>query len=210
MLTAKAVGRFFRGLAGTGAAVMLAGVLAGGTQAKAQEKSAAATSSLTLPGNTLSLPSNTVICVDGIVGAPEASAVTKEAVLAVLAGANRWEVHDTCDSASVRLKGSVLVSNTEKSRGESEKTSHASGAIGGAATATAAAVGGAFLAISGSESLHSSEKGQHASVSLRLVDAKGKILWAGTWDSEGGKTRHAVPDAAERVTKSFLRAVPAK
>jgi hypothetical protein len=53
--------------------------------------------------------------------------------------------------------------------------------------------------------LFSAETGTKASVTLRLVDQEGEVIWAYTQDSAGGKNKGAVADAVERAMKQLQR-----
>jgi hypothetical protein len=46
---------------------------------------------------------------------------------------------------------------------------------------------------------------EHAAVTIRLIDREGDIIWAITLESDGGKNKGAVGDAAERVVKRLIR-----
>ena len=80
------------------------------------------------------------------------------------------------------LKGSVIEKGEFTQRGEQEAAS----GIGG-------------------ERLYSSDQKKQATVTLRLVDKDGEILWAASLESTGGKTKGAIGDAADRAVRKFLR-----
>lgn len=56
-----------------------------------------------------------------------------------------------------------------------------------------------------SERLFSIETLSRASVTLRLTNREGDIIWAYTQDSAGGKTKGAVSDAVDRAIRQLGR-----
>lgn len=139
------------------------------------------------------------ICVDRLAGpAPLADAV-REMAFAALFSARRFTVLEKCEKAEATLKGAVLESGDRRTRAESEGIGF--GAIAGGASAGAIAGAGG----STGESLLSSEARRQASVTLRLVDSEGVVLWAYTQDSTGGKTKGPAADAVDRAIRQLLR-----
>jgi hypothetical protein len=124
---------------------------------------------------------------------------------AALFAAKRFVLLEKCEKADATLKGAVLDAMEQRSRSESEGMGF--GAVAGAGRAGSAGASAGFGGVSGSaaESLASSETRRQASVTLRLVNAEGRVLWAYTQDSAGGKTKGAVADAVERAIRQFLR-----
>lgn len=141
------------------------------------------------------------ICVEKIAGpAPVADAV-REMAFAALFAAKRFVVLEKCEKAEATLKGAVLESSDRRSRVESEGIGF--GAIAGGASAAGAGIAG--VAGSNGETLSSSEMRRQASVTLRLVDSEGAVLWAHTQDSSGGKTKGPAADAVDRAIRQLLR-----
>lgn len=106
----------------------------------------------------------------------------REIVIAKLYETTRFALTENCRSSEFLLKGSVVEKGEFSQRGEQE------GATG---------IGG--------ERLYSTDQKKQATVTLRLVDKDGEILWAASLESTGGKTKGAIGDAAERAVRKFLR-----
>lgn len=129
----------------------------------------------------------------------------KEMLIAQLFGAKRFALTEKCETADHRMMGTVTQQRQQVSRSESEGLSAGREAVGAAANSGSVAVGAAGAQLSAHESLSSSEMKEHAVVTLRLSDMEGEIIWAISLESDGGKTKGAVGDAAERAIKRLLR-----
>lgn len=106
----------------------------------------------------------------------------REMVIAKLFESKRFSLTENCEKAEFALKGTVIEKGEFSQRGEQEGAS----GIGG-------------------ERLYSTDQKKHATVTLRLVDKDGEILWASSQESTGGKTKGAIADAADRAVRKFLR-----
>jgi len=106
----------------------------------------------------------------------------REMVIARLFESKRFSLTENCEKTEFVLKGSVSEKGEFTQRAEQE---------------AAAGIGG--------ERLYSSDQKKQATVTLRLVDKDGEILWAASLESTGGKTKGAIGDAAERAVRKFLR-----
>ena len=106
----------------------------------------------------------------------------REMVIARLFESKRFSLTENCDKSEFVLKGSVSEKGEFTQRSEQE---------------AAAGIGG--------ERLYSADQKKQATVTLRLVDKDGEILWAASLESSGGKTKGAIGDAAERAVRKFLR-----
>lgn len=142
-----------------------------------------------------------VICVERLSGTQPLADAAREMTFAALYAAHRFTVLEKCDKAQATIKGAVLESSERRSRSESEGIGF--GAVTGGANSSQAGISG--VAGSNGESLSSSETKRQSSVSLRLVDSEGTVLWAVTQDSTGGKSKGAVADAVERAVRQLLR-----
>lgn len=145
------------------------------------------------------------LCVGKIMGDAETAPVVQEVAIGGLYASQKFAVTENCEKADAVLKGAVMMKSTMKARSEAEES--ALGAIVGSVRADAAGVSGGVggVGMSGSEALSSAEKGWQATVSLRLVDREGEVLWAGSWDSPGGKSKAPIPDATERLVRQLVR-----
>jgi hypothetical protein len=145
------------------------------------------------------------ICVDKIAGDEAIVAAAREFAIAGLFSARRFTVTERCEKADAVLKGAVIERSEKRVRAEGESTGF--GVARGGANVTGSTGSAGFGAAQGAngESLYSSETRSSASVTLRLVDQEGTIIWAYTQDSPGGKTKNAVSDAVDRTVRQLLR-----
>ncbi len=145
------------------------------------------------------------ICVDRFVGEESLVATVRELAIASLVSLKRFTVTEKCEKADATLKGAVIERAESRVRAEAESVGF--GVAAGAATVTGTSGTAGFGAASGGsgEKLFSAESGSRASVTVRLVDAEGEVLWAYTHDSPGGKAKGAVSDAVERAIKQLAR-----
>jgi len=125
----------------------------------------------------------------------------RDVIFETLLGSPRLILSENCEGTDLIVKGSALAKTLKSSRSEGESTRHAS--IAGAASRTGAAIGG--LAIGSEEQLSSSETKNETTVTVRVTKVDGTVVWAGSWDSAGGKNRNSTTDAAERVARRFVR-----
>jgi hypothetical protein len=145
------------------------------------------------------------ICVDKFVGEEALVATVREIAMASLFSLKRFIVTEKCEKVDATLKGAVIERGEKRVRAEGESADF--GVAAGAASVnrvSGTAAVGAALGGSG-ESLLSAETGSRASVTLRLVDSDGVILWAYTQDSAGGKTKGAVSDAVDRAIRQLQK-----
>jgi hypothetical protein len=128
------------------------------------------------------------LCIGQFAGEESDAAVAKEIAIASLYASKKFVITEKCDGADAVLKGALIEKSGFKAQSEGEGTSFA-GASGSA------------------EELSSAETRRHASVSLRLVDKDGEVLWAHSFDSPGGKSKGALADAVDRTIRSLIREV---
>lgn len=153
------------------------------------------------------LASVKTICIGPFVGDASQAAAAREVATSALFSTKRFKVTEKCDKADVVLKGAVLERSERRVRGEGESTNFGV-AAGGASASRNSASGGFGAAVGGSgETLYSSENRSQATVTLRLVDAEGDIVWAHTQDSPEGKTKSALVDAVERAVRQLMKEV---
>lgn len=142
-----------------------------------------------------------LVCVEKLNGPQPLADAVRDMAFAALHSTRRFTVSERCDKAEAIIKGSVIESVERLSRSEQEGI--AFGAAAGAANSSGAAVRG--VAGHNGESLSSSETRRNVSLSLRLVDADGIVLWAFTQESSGGKSKGPAADATERAIRQLTK-----
>jgi hypothetical protein len=147
------------------------------------------------------------LCIGQFAGEESDAAVAKEIAIASLYASKKFVITEKCDGADAVLKGALIEKSGFKAQSEGEGTSFAgaSGSARGSVVGALAEFGA--LGLGGSEKLSSAETRRHASVSLRLVDKDGEVLWAHSFDSPGGKSKGALADAVDRTIRSLIREV---
>ena len=147
------------------------------------------------------------ICVEKFAGDEALVATVREMAIAGLFALKRFRVSEKCDKADATLKGAVLERGERRIRGEGEATDFGAAAGGASVSRNSGSAGfGAVVGGSG-EALFSAETASRASVTLRLVNSDGDVIWAYTQDSAGGKTKGAVVDAVEKgIRQLYMRA----
>lgn len=145
------------------------------------------------------------ICVQSF-GADALGVQAQEMVIAKLFESKRFALTENCDRADFVLKGSVTERNERAARSESEGIGFtARGSASARDTDGASGSASSTLSANTYEALSSSGYKQSAAVTLRIVDKDGEILWAVSMESEQGKTRSAIGEAADRAVRRFLR-----
>lgn len=145
------------------------------------------------------------ICVEKISGDGTQGAQAQEMAFASLFASKRFVLTENCEKADAVIKGAVTETTDQRVRAEAEDIEFgkavgaASASLGSGTAAVAAAHGGA------SETLASSETRRQVSVSLRIVDKDGEVLWAHTQESGGGKVKGPLADAVDRAVKQLVR-----
>lgn len=117
----------------------------------------------------------------------------------------RFKVSENCEKADATLKGAVFERAEKRARGEGESTDFGVAAGGVSASGAGLTAGLGAVAGGSSERLFSIETLSRASVTLRLTNREGDIIWAYTQDSAGGKTKGAVSDAVDRAIRQLGR-----
>jgi hypothetical protein len=129
----------------------------------------------------------------------------REIAIAALFGMKRFAVTENCAKADATMKGAVIERAGRRARREGEAADFGV-AAGGASVSRSGGSGGFGAMLGGSgEVLASAETTTHASVTLRLVNRDGDVIWAHTQDSAGGKTKGAIADAVERAMRQLGR-----
>ncbi|HXK59859.1 MAG TPA: hypothetical protein PLP42_08165 [Acidobacteriota bacterium] len=147
------------------------------------------------------------ICVADFVGDPTLLEAAREIAFAALFSGKRFVLTEKCEGADAVLKGAILERSDRRVRAEGEAADF--GVASGGGYFSGGSGGGGFgAAVGGSgETFYSAEDRAQATVTLRLVNADGEVIWAHTQDSPGGKTKSALADAVERAVRQLLREV---
>ena len=146
-----------------------------------------------------------VICVDRLAGDESLAATAQEIAIAGLFAAKRFTITESCENSDAVLKGAVLERGEKRVRGEGEATDFGV-AAGGASVGRSGGSAGFGAAVGGSgETLYSAETRSRVTVTLRLTDRRGTVLWAYSQDSAGGKSKGPVADAVERAIRQLNR-----
>ena len=164
-----------------GRAAMLAAMLLWGSVAAWSQEKPKDTSPPAEPAANPRLLQVKRVCVQNF-GDDALGVQVREMVIAKLFESKRFSLTENCGKADFALKGTVIEKGEFSQRGEQEGAS----GIGG-------------------ERLYSTDQKKQATVTLRLVDKDGEILWASSQESTGGKTKGAIADAADRAVRKFLR-----
>jgi len=143
------------------------------------------------------------ICVEKFSGDEGKAAQARDLAIASLFDLNRFSISEKCDKADAILRGTVVEDKGQQARSESEGASIRKGSAGVSSAGGSLVGAAATLGAAGSESLSSSETKWQASVALRLVTPDGDVIWAGSQDSSGGKTKSAMSDAVDRAIKQL-------
>ncbi len=140
-------------------------------------------------------------CVEQFVGFNPGAAQAREMAIANLFTAKKFRLTENCEKADAILKGSVTQSKDERFRAEGESVDF--GVLAGYAGRNSGAIG----AVRGgkSETLASAETISQASITLRVVNSDGDILWAHTEEAKAGKVKGPVAFALERAVKRLIR-----
>lgn len=145
------------------------------------------------------------VCVDKIAADDNADAVVREMLFAGLYAMKRFVVTENCDKAEAVVKGAVLERSENRVRGESEGTDFGKAVGFASATSTGGSAGMGAIGGGSGTALFSAETKSSASLTLRIVDKEGTIIWAHTQDSPGGKTKGAISDAVDRALRQLTR-----
>jgi len=156
---------------------------------------------------TARLVSVKTICVSSFAADPAVVELAREIAFSALFSGKRFRITEKCENAEAVLKGAVVERSEVRVRGESEGVEFCS-ALGGATVSGnsgSAAIGG--VRGGNAEGLYSSENRSQATVTLRLVDSEGEVIWAFTQESPQGKNKSAVADAVDRAIRQLFKEV---
>lgn len=149
------------------------------------------------------------ICVEKFAGLEPQADQAREMAIASLFGTKKFRVTENCEKAEAILRGSVTGSSEQRVRVEGDSVEfgravgYSSASVGGGSGSGSAGFGAAKGA--DAETLASSETISQASITLRIVDPDGEILWAHTEEAKAGKVKGPVAFAIDRAIDQLLR-----
>jgi len=160
-----------------------------------------------VPDTTRGLLAIKRLCVEKFAGEEPQAEQAREMAIASLFATKRFALTENCEKADAVLKGAVAEAKEQRVRAEGEgmEFGTAAGAASVSGSSGSAAVGAARGA--SSETLVSSETLTQASVTLRIVDKDGDILWAHTEENKGAKTKTPIGFSLGRAVKALLREI---
>jgi hypothetical protein len=157
------------------------------------------------------------LCVEGFVGFNPHAAQAREMAIASIFAAKKFRLTENCEKADAVLKGSVTRHEDLRVRAEGESInfgaaagySSSSGSLTGTRDFITGSSSGHSVAgaVEGgnAETLASAETISQASITLRVVNSDGDILWAHTEEAKAGKVKGPVAFAMDRAVKRLIR-----
>jgi hypothetical protein len=141
-------------------------------------------------------------------GGGEAAAQIRDMVIASIQGAGLFVLTENQERAEVTLKGSGedLVFTEQHSTSDSIDI-HASTSAGSSTRNYSSSHSADGIGVGEREATHQVERKHEATVSVRLVNRDGDIIWSTTKESQGGKYRGASSDVADKILKQLLQDV---
>lgn len=124
-----------------------------------------------------------------------------DAVSTALLSNKSIRLTENCAKAEWRIKGSVVERADLRSRSETEET----GVVSGGIHATPGYATGSIAGGRSKEALSSTETIRAVTLSLRLIDGEGEVVFSSTQDSKGSKSRSPIMEAADRAARDLLR-----
>jgi hypothetical protein len=151
------------------------------------------------------------LCVEGFVGLQPHAGQAREMAIAGLFESKRFRITENCEKADAIVKGSVTQAKEERSRAEAESTDFGVAAGYGSASVAggSGSASGGFGAVEGgsSEVLASTETISQATITLRIVNDDGDILWAHAEEAKEGKVKGPVAFAMDRAVNKLIREI---
>lgn len=157
------------------------------------------------------------MCVQRFIGVNPAAAQTQEMAIAQLFKARLFRLTEKCDKADAVIYGSITLSSNQIVQGDSDSVE-----VGRAAGSSRGNLSGSIFdgtgSISGSsssrfgaikigdsESVYYAGTIREASITLRITNADGDILWAHIEEAKAGKTKGPVAFAMDRAIRRLSR-----
>ena len=141
-------------------------------------------------------------------GGGETASQIRDMVIASLQESGLFVLTENPERADVTLKGSGedLVFTDQHSTSDSLDI-HANAGAGSSTRGYTSRNSSDGIGVGEHESSHQVERKHEASVSVRLVNHDGDILWSTTKESQGGKFRGASADVADKILKQLVQDV---
>ncbi len=138
----------------------------------------------------------------------ETAVQIREMVISSLQGSGLFVLTEIEERADVVMKGSGedLVFTDQHTSSDSLDV-HANSGSGSSTRGYSSSHSAQGIGVGQNESSHSVERKHEASVSVRLVNKEGDILWSTTKESQGGKFRGASADVADKIVKQLIQDV---
>jgi hypothetical protein len=141
-------------------------------------------------------------------GGGETAAQIRDMVISSLQSGGLFTITENEEKADVVLKGSGedLVFTDQHTTSDSLHVNATTGS-GSSTRNYTSSRSNAGIGVGENESSHIIERKHEASVSVRLVNRDGDVIWSATKESRGGKFRGASADAADLILKQLLQDV---
>jgi len=141
-------------------------------------------------------------------GGGETASQIRDMVIASLQSSGLFVLTEKEDRADVTLKGSGedLVFTEQHSTSDGIDV-HASTGLGSSTRNYTSSRSSEGIGVGEHESTHQVERKHEATVSVRLVNREGDIIWSTTQESQGGKFRGASSDVADKILKQLVQDV---
>jgi hypothetical protein len=139
----------------------------------------------------------------------ESSAQLRDMLIAALMKTGLFVMTETPERADAVLRGSgedLVFTDTFQSGENTSARTNVGGGAGGSGS-SAARTARAYLnlgaGVAESENVRVQERKHEASVSVRLVNREGDVIWSTTQESQGAKFKSASADVAEKVARQL-------
>jgi len=147
------------------------------------------------------ITSSSTICIDKVRGEANIGSVAEDAVSASLLIYKGLKILENCAKAQFIVRGSIVERADVRSRTEAEDTGVASAGI----SVTNNSASGGALGARGSELISNTETKRSVTLSLKVVNVEGEVVFAGTQDSAPSKNRSAISEASEKLTRLLVK-----
>ena len=141
------------------------------------------------------------ICIEKIRGEAGLGSAAEDALSASLLSTKRIRIIEGCEKADFIVKGSIVERADLKSRSESEEAGVSSGSVVASGSRVSGSAGGAR----GSESISNTEIKRSVTLSVKFVKQDGEVVFAATQDSSSSKSKSAIGEATEKISREVIR-----
>jgi hypothetical protein len=135
----------------------------------------------------------------------------RDMLITAMQGSKLFVVTENQERADAILRGTgedlIFTDTFQSSEGINAHMNASTGRTFKGSTASGRAYGtgpSAGVGVGESESTRIAERKHEASISVRLVNKEGDVIWSTTQESLGGKFRGASADVADKVTKKLM------